>query len=130
MSVYMIYQRTNVDSERINSHPNSAYATTHFLLGMPSRDDVEATVSDGLFYNMYEPTMIMHDIEDRDRTPFEAIFDEGNGYGDGSIKTANIRDRYSMSVGDILVQLDTGYAHVCMPVGWHSIDLTLELTAA
>jgi len=130
MSVYMIYQRTNVDSERINSMPTSVYAKAYFALSMPNKDTVEDAVHDGLFHNMYEPTMIMHDIEDRDRTPFEAIFDEGNGYGDGSIKTANIRDRYSMSVGDILVQLDTGYAHVCMPVGWHSIDLTLELTSA
>ena len=130
MSTYMIYQRTNVDIDRLNSHPNSAYATTHFLLGMPSRDDVEATVSDGLFYNMYEPAMIMQDTECRDRTPFEAIFDEGNGYGDGSIKTANIRDRCSMSVGDILYDLTNGYAHVCMPTGWHSLDLTLELKTA
>ena len=130
MSVYMIYQRTNVDIDRLNNMPNSAYATTCFSLGMLSRDDVEVTVSDGLFHNMYEPTMIMHDIETRERTPFEAIFDEGNGYGDGSIKTANIRDRPSMSVGDILMDLTTGYAHVCMPIGWHSLDLTLDLTTA
>jgi hypothetical protein len=130
MSVYMIYQRTNVDIDRLNNMPNSAYATICFSLGMLSRDDVEVTVSDGLFHNMYEPTMIMHDIETRERTPFEAIFDEGNGYGDGSIKTANIRDRPSMSVGDILMDLTTGYAHVCMPIGWHSLDLTLELKTA
>jgi len=126
----MIYQRTNVDIDRLNNMPNSAYATICFSLGMLSRDDVEVTVSDGLFHNMYEPTMIMHDTETRERTPFEAIFDEGNGYGDGSIKTANIRDRPSMSVGDILMDLTTGYAHVCMPIGWHSLDLTLDLTSA
>ena len=130
MSVYMIYQRTNVDIDRLNNMPNSAYATICFSLGMLSRDDVEVTVSDGLFHNMYEPTMIMHDTETRERTPFEAIFDEGNGYGDGSIKTANIRNRPSMSVGDILMDLTTGYAHVCMPIGWHSLDLTLDLTSA
>ena len=130
MTTYIIYQRTNVDSDRINAMPTSTYAKAYFALGMPSRDTVEDAVSDGLFYNMYEPAMIMQDTEDRDRTPFEAIFDEGNGYGDGSIKTANIRDRCSMSVGDILVQIDTGYSHICMPVGWHSINLTLELTTA
>tara|TARA_B110000858_G_scaffold110000_1_gene125645 strand:+ start:185 stop:580 length:396 start_codon:yes stop_codon:yes gene_type:complete len=130
MTTYIIYQRTNVDSDRINAMPTSTYAKAYFALGMPSRDTVEDAVSDGLFHNMYQPTMIMQDTEDRDRTPFEAIFDEGNGYGDGSIKTANIRDRCSMSVGDILVQIDTGYSHICMPVGWHSINLTLELTTA
>jgi len=26
--------------------------------------------------------------------------------------------------------LTTGYAHVCMPIGWHSLDLTLDLTTA
>ena len=130
MTTYIIYQRTNVDSDRINAMPTSTYAKAYFALGMPSRDTVEDAVSDGLFHNMYQPTMIMQDTEDRDRTPFEAIFDEGNGYGDGSIKTANIRDRCSMSVGDILVQIDTGYSHICMPVGWHSINLTLNLTTA
>ena len=93
MSVYMIYQKTNVDSDRINSMPTSVYAKAYFALGMPTRDNVEDAVHDGLHHNMYQPTMIMHDVEVRERTPFEAIFDEGNGYGDGSIKTANIRDR-------------------------------------
>jgi hypothetical protein len=97
---------------------------------MLSKDDVEVTVSDGLFYNMYEPTMIMHDTKLRSRTPFEAIFDEGNGYGDGSITTVQIRNNPSMSVGDILLELSSGYAHVCMPIGWHSLDLTLELKTA
>jgi len=130
MSVYMIYQRTNVDSDRINSMPNSVYAVAYFALGMPTRENVEVAVHDGLFHNMYEPTMIMHDTETRERTPFEAIFDEGNGYGDGSITTANIRNRPSLSVGDILMDLTNGYAHICMPIGWHSLDLTLDLTAA
>ena len=130
MSVYMIYQRTNVDIDRLNNMPNSAYATTCFSLGMLSRDDVEVTVSDGLFHNMYEPTMIMHDTKQRKRTPFEAIFDEGNGYGDETIVTTDIRKHPSMSVGDILLELTTGYAHVCMPIGWHSLDLTLDLTTA
>ena len=130
MSVYMIYQRTKVDSDRINKMPTSLYAKAYFALGMPSRENVENVVHDGLFHDMYEPTMIMHDTETRDRTPFEAIFDEGNGYGDGSITTANIRNRPSMSVGDILMDLTTGYAHVCMPIGWHSLDLTLDLTTA
>ena len=130
MSVYMIYQRTNVDIDRLNNMPNSAYATICFSLGMLSRDDVEVTVSDGLFHNMYEPTMIMHDTKQRKRTPFEAIFDEGNGYGDETIVTTDIRKHPSMSVGDILLELTTGYAHVCMPIGWHSLDLTLDLTAA
>ena len=130
MSVYMIYQRTNVDSDRINNMPNSVYAVAYFALGMPTRENVEVSVHDGLFHNMYEPTMIMHDTETRERTPFEAIFDEGNGYWDGSITTANIRNRPSMSVGDILMDLTTGYAHICMPIGWHSLDLTLDLTAA
>jgi hypothetical protein len=126
----MIYQRTNVDSDRINSMPNSVYAVAYFALGMPTRENVEVAVHDGLFHNMYEPTMIMHDTETRERTPFEAIFDEGNGYGDGSITTANIRNRPSLSVGDILMDLTNGYAHICMPIGWHSLDLTLDLTAA
>lgn len=130
MSVYMIYQRTNVDSERVNSMPTSVYAKTYFKLGMLTVNEADDAVRDGLYHDMYEPTMIMHDVETRDRTPFEAIFDEGNGYGDGSITTANIRNRPSMSVGDILMDLTTGYAHVCMPIGWHSLDLELNLTTA
>ena len=128
MSVYMIYQRTNVDSDRINNMPNSVYAVAYFALGMPTRENVEVAVHDGLFHNMYEPTMIMHDTKQRKRTPFEAIFDEGNRYGDETIVTTDIRKHPSMSVGDILLELTTGYAHVCMPIGWHSLDLTLDLT--
>ena len=127
MSVYMIYQRSNADSDRINNMPNSVYAKAYFALGMPTRDNVEDAVSDGLFHNLYEPTMIMHDTKQRKRTPFEAIFDEGNRYGDETIITTDIRKHPSMSVGDILLELTTGYAHVCMPMGWHSLDLKLEL---
>jgi hypothetical protein len=127
MSVYMIYQRTNVDSDRINNMPNSVYAKAYFALGMLTRDNVVNAVDDGLFHNMYEPTMIMHDTKQRKRTPFEAIFDEGNRYGDETIVTTDIRKHPSMSVGDILLELTTGYAHVCMPIGWHSLDLKLEL---
>tara|TARA_R110001599_G_scaffold341952_1_gene563286 strand:+ start:61 stop:444 length:384 start_codon:yes stop_codon:yes gene_type:complete len=123
----MIYQRTNVGSDRINNQPNSTYAKAYFALGMPTHENVEDAVHNGLFHDMYEPTMIMHDTEARDRTPFEAIFDEGNGYGDDSITTTKIRNHPSMSVGDILMDLTTGYAHVCMPIGWHSLDLKLEL---
>ena len=130
MSVYMIYQRTNVDSDRINSMPTSVYAKAYFALGMPTRDNVEDAVHDGLHHSMYEPTMIMHDTKQRKRTPFEAIFDEGNRYGDETIVTTDIRKHPSMSVGDILLELTTGYAHVCMPIGWHSLDLTLDLTTA
>ena len=130
MTTYIIYQRTNVGSDRINNQPNSTYAKAYFALGMPTHENVEDAVHDGLFHDMYEPTMIMHDTETRDRTPFEAIFDEGNGYGDDSITTTKIRNHPSMSVGDILMDLTTGYAHVCMPIGWHSLDLTLDLTTA
>tara|TARA_R110000822_G_scaffold56928_6_gene143630 strand:+ start:1217 stop:1609 length:393 start_codon:yes stop_codon:yes gene_type:complete len=130
MATYMIYQRTNVDHRRINNMPTSVYARAYFALGMPNRDTVEDAVSDGLFHSFYEPTMIMHDLEERDRTPFEAIFDEGNEYGNGSIRTTNIRPNPSMSVGDIILDLTTGHSHVCMPTGWYSLDLTLELTIA
>jgi hypothetical protein len=124
----MIYQPTNVDSDRINSMPTSVYAKAYFALGMLTQDNVENAVDDGLHHDMYQPTMIMHDTKQRKRTPFEAIFDEGNGYGDETIVTTDIRKHPSMSVGDILLELTTGYAHVCMPIGWHSLDLTLYLT--
>lgn len=130
MSVYMIYQRTNVGSDRINNQPNSTYAKAYFALGMPTINNADSAVHDGLYHDMYEPTMIMHDTEARDRTPFEAIFDEGNGYGDDSITTTKIRNHPSMSVGDIIMDLTNGYAHVCMPIGWHSLDLELNLSTA
>jgi len=131
MTTYIIYQRTNVDSDRINSMPTSNYAKAFFALGMPTHDNVEMVVSDGLHHDMYEPTMIMHDFYGKDkRTPFEAIFDEGNGYGDGTLTTTEIRKHPSMSVGDILYDLTNGWSHVCMPVGWHSLNLTLQLNEA
>jgi len=130
MSVYMIFQRTNIDHERINNMPTSVYAKACFALGMPNKETVEDEISDGLFHGFYQPTMIMRDTQQRKRTPFEAIFDEGNGYGDETIVTTDIRKHPSMSVGDILLELSTGYAHVCMPIGWHGLDLTLELTSS
>ena len=131
MTTYMIYQRINVDTQRLTSNPSGQYAKTYFELGMPSKDSVEDTVSDGLYYDMYQPTMIMHDLGGRDkRTPFEAIFDAGNGYGDRSIICTDICKHPSMSVGDILYDLTSGWSHVCMPVGWHSLNLTLQLNKA
>jgi len=132
MTTYMIYQRTNVDTQRLTSNISGKYAKTYFKLGASlSKDNVEDTVSDGLYYDMYQPTMIMHDLDGRDkRTPFEAIFDAGNGYGDRSIICTDICEHPSMSVGDILYDLTSGWSHVCMPVGWHSLNLTLQLNEA
>jgi len=130
MATYMIYQRTNVDIDRINNMSTSVYAKAYFALGMPDKYTVENAVSDGLHHDMYQPTMIMYDETDSVRTPFEAIFDEGNGYGDGSITSVDIRKHPSMSVGDLILDMVTNEAHVCMPTGWQSLDLILELNVA
>ena len=134
MTTYMIYQRNNVNIDHINAKPNGVYAKAYFALGMPTHDTVEDAVSDAIYHEMYEPTMIMHDLDGRDkRTPFEAIFDAGNGYGyhyDSSITCTDICKHPSMSVGDILYDLTSGWSYVCMPVGWHSLNLTLQLNKA
>jgi len=132
MSTYMIYQRTISEdlSNRINSHPESPIAKAFFAIGMPFKDNVEDVVDDGIYHGLYEPTMIMSTTFDTDRTPFEAIFDEGNGYGDGSITTVDICKHQSMSVGDLLIDLTSKQSHVCMPTGWYNLDLTLKINKA
>ena len=135
MATYMIYQRKMSEelSNRINAYPKSVVARAYFALGMPNKDNVEDVVEDAIHHGFYEPTMIMYTEDPSDgsgRTPFEAIFDEGNGYGDGSITTVNIRKHPSMSVGDLVIDLTNDQAHVCMPTGWYNLELTLELNKA
>ena len=127
MATYMIYQRNNVNIDHINAKPNGVYAKAYFALGMPTHDTVEDAVSDAIYHEMYEPTMIMHDATDGLRTPFEAIFDEGNGYGNGTISCHDICKHPSMSVGDVLVDLTRKQTHVCMPTGWHDVNVNVQL---
>jgi hypothetical protein len=127
MATYMIYQRTNVNFDLINSKPNGTHAKAYFALNMPTRNSVEDAVVNAIFQDMYAPTMVMHDDTETLRTPFEAIFDEGNGYGDGTISSHDICKHPSMSVGDLLVDLTRKQTHVCMPTGWHDIDVNVQL---
>ena len=127
MATYMIYQRNNVDFDLINAKPNGTYAKAYFALGMPTRNNVEDAVINAIFHDMYAPTMVMHDDTDTLRTPFEAIFDEGNGYGNGTITSHDICKHPSMSVGDVLVDLTRKQTHICMPTGWHDVSVNLQL---
>jgi len=133
MATYMIYQRKKSQAvvEHINNKPNSVYASAYLALGMPTNDTAKTAVEDALYHDMYEPTMIMHDKSTvGNRTPFEAIFDEGNSYGLGDITTYPIAKPSSMSVGDLLVDLTRNQTHLCMPTGWYEIDVTLQLNVA
>ena len=127
MATYMIYQRNNVDFDLINAKPNGTYAKAYFALCMPTHDTVEDAVSDAIYHDIYAPMMIMHDDTDGLRTPFEAIFDEGNGYGNGTITSHDICKHPSMSVGDLLIDLTRKQTHVCMPTGWHDVSVNLQL---
>ena len=131
MLSYLIYQRPMDDSLMkllVNGHSNPV-ANAYLALTTMRGDTPEDTVRNALMYTLYHPTMFMQfPFNGSDEEALEAIFDEGNGYGDGTITTTNLMKHSSMSVGDIVVNLTENHAYVCMPTGWHLLkDTELKL---
>lgn len=139
---YLIYQRPLDEKviKHIQSGTNERMSNAYFdLMHMNGNTSPENTVYTGFLYNLYKPTMFMQyagSEKSLESTRLEAIFAEGNGIdwnvngqdNPSPIKTTHLMKHYSLSVGDIVVNILDNIAFVCMPTGWHELEETnLEL---
>jgi hypothetical protein len=140
---YMIYQRVLDDElmDIIQGNRNKPMADAYFNLmhmhktyaeDSPTPEEI---VKKGMMYSLYQPTMFMQYAageKSLESTRLETIFAEGNGMmNDGPIKTTHLMKHYSLSVGDLVVNVLDNDTFVCMPQGWHQLeDTTLELNVA
>ena len=60
----------------------------------------------------------------------EQVFDAGNGYPGEGVNVVSMGSHPSMSVGDIAVSLLDDDVYLCMPHGWHVLDMELSLEPA
>ena len=60
----------------------------------------------------------------------EQVFDAGNGYPGEGVNVVSMGRHPSMSVGDIAVSLLDDDVYLCMPHGWHVLDMELSLEPA
>ena len=120
---YLVYQRpiNNSTSHILNDDPSSDFAQTYFRLLMPNKDNVEALVSNALYWDIYRPTMIIS-ADDGVSLSLHETFDAGNGYPKQGINVSALCKHPSMSVGDLVVDLYVNHVYVCMPTGWHHIS--------
>lgn len=120
---YLVYQRpiSNTTKHIINDAPTSDFAEAYYDLLMPTEDNVEALVSNALYWDIYRPTMIIS-ADDGVSLSLHETFDAGNGRPKQGINVSSLGKHPSMSVGDLVVDLYVNHVYVCMPTGWHHIS--------
>lgn len=145
MKNVMIYQRP-VNEElqlELNVSTPTPKSKAYFDLCMIGMGDTDAglLVQAAIDYGFYKPTMFMT-LSDQNQhaegiyrkagrsnaVALEEIFCEGNGHGRGDYETTSLQRHSSISVGDLVVDLEDGSVTVCMPHGWQLLNkTTLEL---
>ena len=131
MKNVLIYQRPvneNLSIE-LNAAKQSDRAKAYLdilMVGM-NQTAPQTVVETAVEYNLYKPAMFMtlqgklsgNVCKDRlQAAALEAIFSEGNGYGNGDYETTKVGRCSSLSVGDIVADLESEDVHLCMPNGW------------
>ena len=145
MKNVMIYQRP-VNEElqlELNCSEPTPKSKAYFDLCKIGMGDTDAglLVQAAIDYGFYKPTMFMT-LSDQNQhaegiyrkagrsnaVALEEIFCEGNGHGRGDYETTSLQRHSSISVGDLVVDLEDGSVTVCMPHGWQLLNkTTLEL---
>ena len=145
MKNVMIYQRP-INEElqlELNCSEPTPKSKAYFDLCMIGMGDTDAglLVQAAIDYGFYKPTMFMT-LSDQNQhaegiyrkagrsnaVALEEIFCEGNGHGRGDYETTSLQRHSSISVGDLVVDLEDGSVTVCMPHGWQLLNkTTLEL---
>ena len=141
----MIYQRPINEALQLelNVSTPTPKSKAYFDLCKIGMGDTDAglLVQAAIDWGFYKPTMFMT-LNDANQHPesiyrkagrsnavaLEEIFCEGNGHGRGDYETTSLQRHSSISVGDLVVDLEDGSVTVCMPCGWHRLNkTTLEL---
>ena len=130
MATFTIHQRKlgKDKSNQINADSNSDMANTYFRMGLVRRDNVDELVAATFDHDIYRMTTCLQVVSDHALT---VIFDHMNGYTCDDVHNEIVlMKRPSMSVGDIVTDTGSGVSWVCMPHGWHEIDLKIETKIA
>jgi hypothetical protein len=88
-------------------------------------EDAQLAVNAASVFNLYKLVALIaaHDIEE--------AFNVGNGYPSSSrSRIEKFRHAYSMSVGDVLIDIEAEKAYACCSYGWQQIDFTPTTYAA
>ena len=126
--MFMIYQRpmSTAQVDAVNRHPESSFAEAYMGLLFPSEDNAQERVTAALNLGLYQKTMLIG-ATDGGSVTLEQVFDAGNGHIGKGVNVVSMGSHPSMSVGDIAVSLLDDDVYLCMPHGWHVLDLTLDL---
>ena len=135
----MIYQRPINEELQLELNvsiptPKSKAYFDLCKIGM-GNTDAETLVQAAIDHGFYKPTMFMTQCQPEANTPsvyrkagreyavaLEEIFCEGNGHGRGDYETTSLQRHSSLSVGDLVVNLDNSSVTVCMPHGWQLLS--------
>ena len=126
--MFMIYQRpmSTAQVDAVNRNPESTLAKAYMGLLFPNEDNAQERVNTALNVGLYQRTMLIG-ATDGGSVTLELVFDAGNGYPSEGVNVVSMGGHPSMSVGDIAVSLLDDDVYLCMPHGWHVLDLTLDL---
>ena len=127
--MFMIYQRiiSKAQVDAVNKNPESSLAKAYMGLLFPSEDNAQERVTAALNVGIYQKTMLIGATDGLSVT-LEQVFDAGNGYPSEGVNVVALAGHSSMSVGDIAVSLLDDGAYLCMPMGWHVLDMELHLS--
>ena len=126
--MFMIYQRpiSAAQVDAVNRNPESSLSKAYRRLLFPSPDNAQERVTAALNLGLYQKTMLIG-ATDGGSVTLEQVFDAGNGHPSEGVNVVSMGGHPSMSVGDIAVSLLDDDVYLCMPHGWHVLDLTLDL---
>lgn len=125
---YLVYQLRPDVHETMQYDRNSDVAQIAFDLMLINDSTVDSTVLDAVYADLYYPTKFIHfGVLSDDSSSMEEVFAAGNGYSNKARVVSINGGGTSLSVGNIVVNLQEDKAYVCMPVGWHELEIKLQL---
>ena len=130
MATFTVHQRklSSDQVDEMNRDTTSDMTNAYFKMTFPNSENVDELVAAHFEHGIYKMTTCLQVISDHALT---VIFDHMNGYTCDDVHNEIVlMRRPSMSVGDIVTNTGSGTSWVCMPHGWHEIDLKIETKIA
>jgi len=129
--MFMIYQCiiSTAQVDAVKKNPESSLTKAYMGLIFPSEDNAQERVTAALNLGLYQKTMLIGATDGLSVT-LEQVFDAGNGYPSEGVNVVSMGRHPSMSVGDIAVSLLDDDVYLCMPTGWHVLDMELSIEPA
>ena len=130
MATFTVHQRklSSDQVDEMNRDTTSDMTNAYFKMTFPNSENVDELVAAHFEHGIYKMTTCLQVISDN---PLDAIFHQLSGYDHDDVHNEiSLMKRPSMSVGDIVTDTGSGVSWVCMPHGWHEIDLKIETKIA